>query len=163
MYARTQIIGFLGKDPEMRYTPSGIAVTNFSVATSQTWTGKDGQRNEKTIWYRIVAWQKLADICNQYLRKGHKVFVEGEMEECRVWTGQDGNARADLELRARDVRFLTSKAEAESMGAPGYGSGGQQSNTQQSNTQPSNAQQNNAQQAAGGGNYQVEPEEEIPF
>ncbi|MCS7038176.1 MAG: single-stranded DNA-binding protein [Anaerolineae bacterium] len=105
MYQRTEVIGHLGRDPEMRYTPNGQAVTTFSVATTRRWTGQDGQPQEKTTWFRVTAWGKLGELCNQYLSKGRLVLVEGEVD-ASAWMGQDGQPRATLELRARDVRFL---------------------------------------------------------
>ncbi len=106
MYQKTIIVGNLGRDPEMRYTPSGTAVTNLNVAVNRKWTGRDGQQQEKTTWFRVAAWDKLAELCNQYLRKGSLVLVEGEVE-ARAWTTQEGEARASLELNARNVRFLS--------------------------------------------------------
>ena len=115
----------LGRDPEMRYTPSGVAVTNFSVATSRSWTGQDGQRQEKTVWFRVAAWDRLAETSNQYLTKGQRVLVVGELEEPSTWTDREGNTRASLEVRARTVRFLNTRAESEAL-ASGMGqSGGQ--------------------------------------
>jgi single-strand DNA-binding protein len=111
MYQRTEVIGHLGRDPEMRYTPSGQAVTTFSVATTRRWTGQDGQPQEKTTWFRVTAWGKLGELCNQYLSKGRLVLVEGEID-ASAWTGQDGQPRATLELRARDVRFLGGPGQA---------------------------------------------------
>jgi single-strand DNA-binding protein len=125
MYQQITLIGNLGRDPEMRYTPSGKAVTNFSVATSQSWTGQDGQRQEKTVWFRVAAWDRLAETCNQYLTKGQKVLVVGEVEEPNIWTDREGNARASLEVRARTVRFLNSRAESEALAAGMGQSGGQ--------------------------------------
>ena len=81
MYQQITLIGNLGRDPEMRYTPSGVPVTNFSIAVSRSWTGNDGQRQEKTVWFRVAAWQRQAETCNQYLTKGQRVLVVGEMEE----------------------------------------------------------------------------------
>ena len=114
MYQTTVVVGHLGKDPEMRYTPSGQAVTNFSVATSRKWTGTDGQVQEKTTWFKVTAWGKLAETCNQYLNKGKLVLVEGEVD-ASAWTGQDGTPRATLELTARNVQFLGGSGAA----APG--------------------------------------------
>ncbi|MCO6451690.1 MAG: single-stranded DNA-binding protein [Caldilineales bacterium] len=105
MYQKTIVIGHLGRDPEMRYTPSGQAVTSFSVATSRRWTGQDGQQQEKTTWFRVSAWGKLAEICNQYLNKGSLVLVEGDVD-ASAFTGQDGQPRASLELNARNVQFM---------------------------------------------------------
>src|SRR3972149_11971043 len=79
MYHTIIIVGNLGKDPEMRYTPSGQAVTSFSVATSRQYTGQNGQKVKETIWFRVSAWGKQAETCNQYLRKGSKVLVEGRL------------------------------------------------------------------------------------
>ena len=125
MYQQITLIGNLGRDPEMRYTPSGVAVTNFSVATSRSWTGQDGQRQEKTVWFRVAAWRRLAETCNQYLTKGQRVLVVGELEEPSTWTDQAGNTRASLEITARTVRFLNTRAESEAL-ASGMGqSGGQ--------------------------------------
>ena len=115
----------LGRDPEMRYTPSGVAVTNLNVATSRSWTGQDGQRQEKTVWFRVAAWDRLAETCNQYLTKGQRVLVVGEMEEPNTWTDQEGNPRASLEVRARTVRFLNTRAESEALAAGMGQSGGQ--------------------------------------
>lgn len=105
MYQTTIVIGHLGQDPKMRYTPTGQAVTDFSVATTRRWTNAEGQQQEKTTWFRVSAWGKLAEQCNQYLAKGRLVLVEGEIDTS-AWVGNDGQPRATLELRARNVRFL---------------------------------------------------------
>jgi single-strand DNA-binding protein len=112
MYQKLTIVGNLGRDPEMRYTPSGQAVTSFSVATSRKWTGNDGQPQEETVWFRVSAWGKLAETCNQYLSKGRQVLCEGrltvdrESGGPRVWQAQDGKWRASYEMTAEVVRFL---------------------------------------------------------
>lgn len=125
MYQQITLVGNLGQDPEMRYTPKGDPVTSFSVATSRGWTGQDGQRQEKTVWFRVSAWRRLAETCNQYLAKGRRVLVVGELEEPYVWTDESGNARASLQLTARNVQFLSSRAEAgdPSGGQPVYSDG----------------------------------------
>jgi single-strand DNA-binding protein len=105
MYQHTVIIGNLGDDPKMRYTPSGDAVADFSVAVNRKWKNADGETQEKTTWFRVTAWRKLAEICNQYLAKGRLVLVEGEVS-ASSWVTQNGEARATLELNARNVRFL---------------------------------------------------------
>ena len=120
MYQKTIIVGNLGGDPEMRYTPSGTAVTNFSVAVSRRWTGRDGQKQEKTTWFRVNAWDKLAELTNQYLSKGRLVLVEGDVE-ARAWTTQEGEARASLELRAINVQFLGGASQSEGHNAGGSG------------------------------------------
>jgi single-strand DNA-binding protein len=105
------IIGNLGQDPEMRYTPSGKAVTNFSVASNRTWKGADGEKHEQTVWYRISAWNRLAEICNEFLAKGRQVYIEGELRPDesggpRVFTRNDGTPGASFEVTARTVQFL---------------------------------------------------------
>jgi single-strand DNA-binding protein len=110
------LIGNLGRDPEMRYTPSGQPVTSFSVASNRSYTGSDGQKVDETIWFRITAWGKQAETCNQYLRKGSKVLVEGRLVPDknggpRVWTKQDGTAAASFEVNASTVRFLSTRGE----------------------------------------------------
>lgn len=115
MYQQITIIGNVGRDPEMRYTPSGVPVTNFSVAVNESWTSEDGQRHDKTIWFRVSAWRRQAEICNQYLTKGRRVLVVGEMQEPNVWTDQSGSPRAGLDMTARLVRFLNTRAESEAL------------------------------------------------
>lgn len=105
MYQKTIIVGNLGRDPEMRYTPSGTAVTTFSVAVNRRWTSRNGEQQEKTTWFRVTAWEKLAELCNQYLSKGRLVLVEGDVS-ASAWMSQEGEARSTLELQARAVRFL---------------------------------------------------------
>jgi len=100
------VLGRLGQDPELKYTPSGAAVCNFSLATSETWTDKNsGQKNEKTEWHRIVVWGKLAELCNQYLSKGRQAFVEGKIQT-RSWDDKDGNKRYTTEISASTVQFI---------------------------------------------------------
>ena len=116
MYHKIILVGNLGRDPEMRYTPSGAAVTNFSMATSEKWTGQDGEKHERTIWWRVSVFGKMAEVCNEYLKKGSKVLVEGRMNadekgNPRMWTGQDGASRASFEVTAATVKFLSSRGE----------------------------------------------------
>jgi single-strand DNA-binding protein len=119
----TIIAGNLGRDPEMRYTPSGQAVTSFSVAVNDDYTNNNGERVKRTIWFRISAWGKQAETCNQYLKKGSKVLVEGRLTVDqatggpRIWTGQDGQPRASFEISASTVRFLSSRSDSESGGS----------------------------------------------
>lgn len=117
MHHNILIVGNLGRDPEMRYTPSGQAVTNFSVATNRRYTGADGQRVDETTWFRISAWGKTAENCNQYLKRGSKVLIEGRLNPDpqtggpRIWSGNDGQPRASFEVTAQLVRFLSSRGE----------------------------------------------------
>ncbi len=120
MYQQITLVGNLGQDPQMRYTPSGVAVTSFSVAVNRSWTGQDGQRQDKTTWFRISAWRRLAETCSQYLTKGQRVLVVGEVEEPNTWTDREGNTRASLDVTAQTVRFLNTRAENEAL-AGGWG------------------------------------------
>ncbi len=123
MYHKVVIAGHLGRDPEMRYTPDGPPVTNFSVATTEKWTGQDGQQQERTIWWRVTAWRRQAEICNQYLSKGRPVLVEGRIRpddngNPRVFTRSDGTPGASYEVTADVVRFLGGREGAAESGAP---------------------------------------------
>ncbi|MEM5775289.1 MAG: single-stranded DNA-binding protein, partial [Anaerolineaceae bacterium] len=117
MYHTIIIVGNLGKDPEMRYTPSGAPVTSFNVASSRQYTNSKGERVKETIWFRVSAWNKLAETCNQFLHKGSKVLIEGRLVPDvasggpRVFTRQDGTSGASFEVNAATVRFLESKGE----------------------------------------------------
>ena len=112
MYHKLIIVGNLGAEPSMRYTPSGTPVTNFSVATNRKWTNADGTPGEQVVWFRVAAWGRMAEVCNQYLAKGRQVLVEGtltpdpETGAPRVWTRGDGTAGASFEVRAETVKFL---------------------------------------------------------
>jgi len=99
------VVGNLGKDPEVRFTQSGRAVANFSVATSDSWTGQDGNRQERTEWHNIVVWGKQAELCGQYLAKGRQVFVQGRIQT-RSWEDKTGNTRYTTEIVAQRVQFL---------------------------------------------------------
>jgi single-strand DNA-binding protein len=99
------IIGHLGRDPEMRYTPSGRPVTTFSVASGRSWHSADGERHEETEWFNIVAWGSLAEICNQYLRKGQQVYIEGRLHT-RKWDDTEGRKHFATELVAREMIML---------------------------------------------------------
>jgi len=142
MYHTLIIVGNVGRDPEMRYTPSGQPVTSFSVATSRQYTGSNGQPVKETIWFKITTWGKQAEVCNQYLKKGSKVLVEGRLTpdpntgSPRVWTRQDGTAGASFEVTASTVRFLSSRDD----GGGGSHMGGEM-----------------------GGSFVGAPEEDIPF
>lgn len=99
------IVGNLGSDPEVKTTPSGQSVANFSVATSDNWTDKEGQKQERTEWHRIVVWGKLADLCGQYLQKGRQAYIEGRLQT-REWTDKEGGKRTTTEIVATQVTFL---------------------------------------------------------
>lgn len=99
------VVGHLGGDVDLRYTPGGKAVANFSVATSESWAGDDGQRQERTEWHRIVVWGKLAELCAEHLRKGRQAYVEGRIQT-REWKDKDGSKRYTTEIIANQVVFL---------------------------------------------------------
>ena len=139
MYHKITIVGHLGRDPEMRYTQDGTPVTNFSVATSRRWNRPDGTQVDETVWFRVSAWKRLAEICNEYLQKGRLVLIEGRLRpddrgNPRVFTRNDGTAGASFEVTALTVKFLGGRGEAPPAEVPGAPEG------------PS-----------------AEPEEEIPF
>ncbi len=143
MYHTLILVGNVGRDPEMRYTPSGQPVTSFSVATNRQYTANSGETVKETIWFRVTTWGKTAEVCNQYIKKGSKVLVEGRLTPDastggpRVWTAQDGTPRASFEVTASTVRFLSSRGEA----AEGQSSGG----------------------GDAGGSFVGAPEDDIPF
>ncbi len=105
---RVQLIGNLTRDPELRYTPSGAAVVSFSIATNRSWTTDSGEKKDDTEFHRIVAWNKLAEICSQFLTKGKKVFVEGRLST-RSWTAQDGTQKQTTEVIISDMILLDSR------------------------------------------------------
>ena len=102
---KVQIIGYLGRDPEMRYTAQGTAVTNINVAVSRSWKEKDGTDREETEWFRVVAWDKLGEICNQYLTKGRRVYFEGRLQT-RKYTDREGVERFSTDVIATDMVML---------------------------------------------------------
>lgn len=105
------LLGRLGQDPELKYTPTGSAVCNFSMATTEAWTDKTGQKQEKTEWHRIVVWGKLAELCNQYLSKGRQAFVEGRLQT-RSWDDKEGQKKYTTEILANTVQFIGGAAQA---------------------------------------------------
>jgi single-strand DNA-binding protein len=118
MINKVILIGNLGADPELRYTQSGVAVASFNVATSERWKDKDGQQQEQTEWHRIVAWRQLAEICNEYLHKGSRVYIEGKLQT-RKWQDQNGNDRYTTEIVAREMKMLSPRGESGGHGGSG--------------------------------------------
>ena len=111
MYQLLTIIGRLGKDPEMRYTPGGVPMCKFSVATDKHWTNDQGQKQEETTWHNVTVWRKQAESCAQYLTKGSLVLVAGSVK-ASGYTNRDGAAAASLEITAENVKFLSTRADA---------------------------------------------------
>jgi len=111
------IVGNVGRDPEMRYTPTGTPVTSFSVASNRRYTASNGEQVKETIWFRVAAWGKQGEVCNQYLKKGAQVLVEGRLVPDkntggpRIWHKQDGAAGASFEITALTIRFLSARNE----------------------------------------------------
>ncbi len=101
------LIGRLGADPEVRYTPSGIPVATLRIATSEVWLNENGEREEKTEWHRVVVWRRLAEICGEYLSKGRQVYIEGKLRT-RSWEDRDGNKRWTTEIVASTMKMLGS-------------------------------------------------------
>lgn len=110
MYHKITIIGNLGRDPEMRYTPDGTPVTTFSVATNRRWVNPDGSHGEETIWFRVTAWRRLAEVVAEHARKGQVIFVEGRLQHedggPRVYQRQDGTYAASFEIVADTIKFI---------------------------------------------------------
>jgi single-strand DNA-binding protein len=142
-YHQTVIAGHLGRDPETRFMPSGDAVCNFSVAVTESWKGKDGDKKESTIWYRVNAFGKLAEICGQYLKKGSAVLVAGKMQSRKY--EKDGVEREAWELRADTMQML--------------GGGRSEQSDGDSASVPAQQRQNKA----AGPRYDDLPEDDIPF
>lgn len=118
MYHTIIIAGNLGRDPEMRYTQAGQAVTSFSVATNRQYTNGKGETIKETLWFRVTAWGNQAEVCNKYLSKGSKVLVEGRLVGDqdtggpKIWQGNDGQSKASFEINASTVRFLSSRTDS---------------------------------------------------
>lgn len=142
------LVGRLGADPDMRYTPSGQGVCELRLATNESWTDKNGQRQERTEWHRIVVWGKRAEICSKYLSKGREVYVEGRIQT-RQYDDKDGNKRYITEIIAQDVQFL---------GGGGGRDGGRGGRMDDGPPPPSDADFGGYGGGGGGG-----PDDDIPF
>lgn len=148
------LVGNLGQTPELKYTPSGQAVCNLSIATNEAWTGKDGQKQEKTEWHRLVLFGKLAELAGQYLQKGRQVYIEGKLQT-RSWQDKDGQTRYTTEIVGQTMQFLGGNA--------GAGAGAGRSNSQEAPqySAPVNNSNNYVNSS-----FQTEPtftEEDVPF
>ena len=149
---RIIIIGNLGSEPEMRFTPNGKPVTSFSAATNRRYTTSDGERREETEWFTVVTWGKLAEQCNQFLTKGRLVYVEGRLRT-HTWEGQDGQKRTSVEIRADRVVSLERRDPSEG-GFAGDAPGGQE---------PPAARPRGANQRTTGGDEPYVDVDDIPF
>lgn len=116
---KVMIIGHLGRDPELRYVPSGRPVSSFSVATTRGWTNANGERREETEWFNVVAWGQLAEMCKQYLRKGQQVYIEGRLQT-RGWEDREGKKHFRTELVAQEMIMLGSGSPEGTQSSPAY-------------------------------------------
>jgi len=157
------LIGNLGQDPELRYTGSGTAVCNFSLATTESYKDRDGNMVENTEWHRVVAWARLAEICGEYLSKGRQVYIEGQLQT-RSWEDKDGNTRYTTEIKAREMQMLGSR--------DGGGGGSSDDDYDQSPRQQPQRQNSGgngggrpqpSRQSAPADDYSFEPDDDLPF
>lgn len=162
------LVGNLGKDPELRYTPSGTAVVTFSLATTERYKDRDGNKQTKTEWHNIVAWRQLAEICGKYLHKGKQIYIEGKIQN-RSYDDRDGNKRYISEVVVNEMQMLGSRDDNQQGGGGGYAGGqnqnqGSQNYNQGGQNQNQNVQNNSGQQQGGGFEEPVfNPDDEIPF
>lgn len=117
MVNKVQLIGRIGGDPEIKYTSGGVAIANFTLATSENWKDKDGNKQEKTEWHKIVAFRRLAEICGEYLNKGKQIYIEGRIQT-RAWEDKDGNKRYTTEIVASNMQMLGDKGDSVPSSAP---------------------------------------------
>lgn len=134
------LIGNLGRDPELRYTANGQPVANFSIATTESWNSKAGERESRTEWHRIVAWGKLAEICGEYLAKGKQVYIEGKLQT-REWEDREGNKRQTTEIVARELQMLGRRGDSEGASGGDFGGGPGPSESGPSDASPAPASQ----------------------
>ncbi|OEU71406.1 MAG: single-stranded DNA-binding protein [Desulfuromonadales bacterium C00003068] len=139
------LVGNLGKDPELKYTPAGAAVANFSIATTESYKDREGNRQSKTEWHNIVVWRQLAEICGKYLHKGKQVYIEGKLQT-RKWQDRDGNDRYSTEIVADQMQML-GRASDDSQGGGQYDNAGGYGGGQQRQAQPAQPQQAQSAQA----------------
>lgn len=119
MFQQFMAVGNLGNDPEMRFTPGGTPVTTFSLAINKTWVNADGQKQEKTLWVRVACWRKTAENAAQYLHKGSRILITGEVETPSAWLDKSsGQLRASVEVTAHEIKFLSAKGESGQADAP---------------------------------------------
>ncbi len=160
------LVGNLGSDPELRYTGSGTAVCNFSLATTESYKDRDGNQVENTEWHRVVAWARLGEICGEYLKKGRQVYIEGQLQT-RQWEDKDGNTKYTTEIKAREMQMLGGRDD----NGGGGGGGNSDSDSYDQSPKPQRSSNNGggqrqqAQSSSGGGNdsYSFEPDDDLPF
>ncbi|HAY37029.1 MAG: single-stranded DNA-binding protein [Rhodothermales bacterium] len=147
------LVGNLGKDPELRYTGSGTAVCNFSLATNESYKNAEGEMVEKTEWHNLVVWSRLAEICNEYLKKGSQAYFEGSLQT-RSYDDRDGNKKYTTEIKVREMMMLSGRS-----GGGGGESYSDSPRPQQAQAAPAAAKASNS----GSDNYTFEPDDDLPF
>lgn len=150
------LVGNLGKDPEVRYTPGGQAVANFNIATNESWTDKQGQKQERTEWHRIVVWGKTAELCGEYLSKGRQVYIDGRLQT-REWNNKEGVKQYTTEVVANQVLFLSGGGER----GAGQGRGGSKGSSDDFGPPPPSFDDGPSGAPSGGGSKAGE--DDIPF
>lgn len=155
------LIGNLGQDPELRYTGSGTAVCNFSLATTESYKDRDGNQVENTEWHRIVAWARLAEICGEYLKKGRQVYIEGQLQT-RQWEDKDGNTRYTTEIKAREMQMLGGRDD-NSGGGGNYGGGGNTYDQRPQRQSNNGGGQKQQQASSPSDDYSFTPDDDLPF
>ncbi len=154
------LVGNLGADPELRYTPSGTAVCNFRIATNESYKDREGNQVDKTEWHNVVAWERLAEICGEYLKKGRQVYVEGALQT-RQWEDQEGNTRYTTEVKAREMQMLGNREDG------GVDRGGDYDQSRAPSRAPARVQEKNdraaAPAAAGNGETFSPEDDDLPF
>ncbi|MFO8100531.1 MAG: single-stranded DNA-binding protein [Salinibacter sp.] len=166
------LIGNLGQDPELRYTGSGTAVCNMRLATTNTYTNRDGEEVQDTEWHNVVAWGRLGEVCNEYLEKGSQVYFEGSLQT-RSWEDRDGNTRYTTEVKARDMTFLDSNRRGGDMDGDfdqSRGQGGNDFDQRPPQQQPAGQGSASGGSGSSGGTGSsgddeetFEPDDELPF
>ncbi len=155
------LVGNLGKDPELRYTPSGVPVATFSLATSERFKDRNGQQQEKTEWHNVVAWRQLAEICGKYLHKGKQVYIEGKIQT-RKYQDRDGNDRYMTEIIADQMQMLGARGE-EGGGGGGYGQRGGESASRSGENRPADSGQRKEPTRDDFEEPPFNPDDDIPF
>jgi single-strand DNA-binding protein len=156
---KVMLIGNLGKDPDVRAIPSGVKVANFPIATSESYTGKDGQRVEKTEWHNIVMWRGLAEVAEKYLKKGNPVFIEGKLQT-RSWDDQNGQKRYMTEVVADNMVMLGGRKDG---GGGGYGGGDSEGGGSYGGGRSSGDSPRASGGSSGGSSTPPAPEDDLPF
>jgi len=155
------LVGRLGRDPEIRYTSGGQAVANFSIATDESYKDRNGEKQKRTEWHKIVAWRKQAEFAQQYLKKGSLIYLEGKIQS-REWQDKEGQKRTSFEIVANDFRFVGGRAEGAAAAGAGGGAGARSGGGDDSESHPAPADDSYAGGAPSGGGPEIS-DEDIPF